>query len=124
MQQCRSMFRLRIHYPRPKYWSGRQSRSSQSSHHLTPSWVDARAMRMFQSLAMTHAPTMISRSRLIWNLPNILTYGRVLAVPAVTALLFWHTENWMRWLALAIFAAAAITDYFDGYLARAWQQQS
>jgi len=73
---------------------------------------------------MTHAPTLAPRSRLIWNLPNILTYGRVLAVPAVTALLFWHTENWMRWLALAIFAAAAVTDYFDGYLARAWQQQS
>src|ERR1700736_4380170 len=73
---------------------------------------------------MTHAPIMATRSRLIWNLPNILTYGRMLAVPAVTALLFWHTENWMRWLALAIFAAAAITDYFDGYLARAWQQQS
>src|SRR5436305_1615907 len=50
--------------------------------------------------------------------------GAVLAVPAVTALLFGHAENWMRWLALAIFAAAAITDYFDGYLARVWQQQS
>jgi cardiolipin synthase len=73
---------------------------------------------------MLHSPTLTARSRRIWNLPNILTYGRVLAVPAVTALLFWHTESWMRWLALAIFAAAAVTDYFDGYLARAWQQQS
>ncbi len=73
---------------------------------------------------MLHSPTLTARSRRIWNLPNLLTYGRVLAVPAVTALLFWHTENWMRWLALAIFAAAAVTDYFDGYLARAWQQQS
>jgi cardiolipin synthase (CMP-forming) len=67
---------------------------------------------------------MLTRSRRIWNLPNILTYGRVLAVPAVTALLFWHKEGWMRWLALAIFVAAAVTDYFDGYLARAWRQQS
>jgi len=74
--------------------------------------------------AMTPLPVMMTRSRRIWNLPNILTYGRVLAVPAVTALLFWHRENWMRWLALAIFVAAAVTDYFDGYLARAWQQQS
>src|SRR6516164_6957067 len=73
---------------------------------------------------MMHAPTLARRTRLIWNLPNLLTYGRVLAVPAVTALLFWHTENWMRWLALAIFAGAAITDYFDGYLARVWKQQS
>jgi len=79
---------------------------------------------MFQSLAMLHSPTLTTRSRRIWNLPNLLTYGRVLAVPAVTALFFWHTDNWMRWLALAIFAAAAVTDYFDGYLARVWQQQS
>src|SRR5271169_6413531 len=73
---------------------------------------------------MTDARIMMSRSRRIWNLPNLLTYGRVLAVPAVTALLFWHTESWMRWLALLIFVAAAVTDYFDGYLARAWRQQS
>ena len=59
-----------------------------------------------------------------WSLPNLLTYGRILAVPAVVGLLFWpHDENW-RWLALAIYIAAAITDYFDGYLARAWGQHS
>jgi CDP-diacylglycerol--glycerol-3-phosphate 3-phosphatidyltransferase len=30
----------------------------------------------------------------------------------------------MRWVALGVFAVAGITDYFDGYLARAWSQQS
>jgi CDP-diacylglycerol--glycerol-3-phosphate 3-phosphatidyltransferase len=59
-----------------------------------------------------------------WTLPNLLTYGRVAAVPVVAGLLFWPEIDWVRWLALAIFALAAITDFFDGYLARAWSQQS
>lgn len=58
------------------------------------------------------------------NLPNLLTYGRLVAVPAVVALLFWPEDRWSRWFALAVFVAAAITDYFDGYLARAYSQQS
>ena len=59
-----------------------------------------------------------------FTLPNILTYGRVVAVPVVVALMFWPEEPWNRWLAIGVFAAAAITDFFDGYLARIWQQQS
>jgi len=59
-----------------------------------------------------------------WNLPNFLTYGRVVAVPIVVAFLFWPAVAWARWTALAIFTIAAITDFFDGYLARAWSQQS
>ncbi len=57
------------------------------------------------------------------SLPNLLTYGRILAVPAVIAC-FYVDGLWGRWLALAIFIAAAITDYFDGYLARLWNEQS
>ena len=59
-----------------------------------------------------------------WALPNILTYGRVAAVPLVAGFLFWPRDPWARWTALAIYAAAAITDFFDGYLARVWSQQS
>ena len=58
------------------------------------------------------------------SLPNILTYGRLVAVPAVVALLFWPEDTWSRWFALAIFVAAAITDYLDGYVARAYAQHS
>ncbi|KPL54445.1 CDP-diacylglycerol--glycerol-3-phosphate 3-phosphatidyltransferase [Prosthecomicrobium hirschii] len=61
-----------------------------------------------------------------WNLPNILTFGRIAAVPVVVAC-FTLPELptfTSRWVAFAIYAAAAITDFFDGYLARAWQQQS
>jgi cardiolipin synthase (CMP-forming) len=54
----------------------------------------------------------------------MLTYGRLAAVPLVVAFLFWPAEFWARWTALAIYSAAAVTDFFDGYLARAWSQQS
>ncbi|WP_373505574.1 CDP-diacylglycerol--glycerol-3-phosphate 3-phosphatidyltransferase [Aestuariivirga sp.] len=59
----------------------------------------------------------------VWNLPNILTYGRITAVPIVAGLLLMGGNN-ARWTALAIYVVAAITDFFDGYLARKWQQQS
>ena len=59
-----------------------------------------------------------------FNLPNLLTYGRVLAVPVVVACLFWPAEFTMRWIALGLFIAAGITDFLDGYLARALSQQS
>ncbi|MCW2272701.1 CDP-diacylglycerol--glycerol-3-phosphate 3-phosphatidyltransferase [Rhodoblastus acidophilus] len=58
------------------------------------------------------------------NLPNMLTFGRVVIVPAVVACLFWPDEHELRWTALGLFTLAAITDFFDGYLARIWDQQS
>lgn len=60
----------------------------------------------------------------VFNLPNVLTYSRVVAVPIVVGLLFWPEEAWARWTALLIFVAAAITDYFDGYFARIYAQHS
>lgn len=61
-------------------------------------------------------------------LPNLLTYGRCVAVPLVAACLFWSDilegGIWLRWVALALYIVAAITDFFDGYLARVWSQQS
>jgi CDP-diacylglycerol--glycerol-3-phosphate 3-phosphatidyltransferase/cardiolipin synthase len=58
------------------------------------------------------------------SLPNVLTYARIAAVPAVVASLFFVGGDEGRWLALAIYIAACITDWLDGYLARVWQQQS
>jgi cardiolipin synthase len=57
-------------------------------------------------------------------LPNLLTYARIAAVPAVVGCLYWQevprSGEGLRWLALAIFIAAAVTDILDGYLARKW----
>jgi len=61
-------------------------------------------------------------------LPNLLTYGRIAAVPAVVACLFYsqvfHGGLWLRWVALFFFIAAGVTDMLDGYLARLWAQHS
>jgi cardiolipin synthase (CMP-forming) len=59
----------------------------------------------------------------VWNLPNVLTYGRIMAVPAIAGLMM-YGGNTARWVAFSIYVFAAITDFFDGYLARKWQQQS
>src|SRR5690606_8784096 len=62
------------------------------------------------------------------NLPNLLTYGRILAVPLVVLCFFLEgrlqSSDFARWTALAIFILASITDFFDGYLARIWKQTS
>ena len=57
------------------------------------------------------------------SLPNILTYLRILAVPLVAACFYWPGDTG-RWVAFGLFCFASITDYFDGYLARLWAQQS
>ena len=63
-----------------------------------------------------------------FSLPNLLTYGRILAVPLVVLCFFLEgrlqSSDFARWAALAIFVIASITDYLDGYLARAWNQSS
>lgn len=77
--------------------------------------------------ASSAAPVATRRGHAL-SLPNVLTYGRILAVPAVALCIFLSDilafGLWLRWVALAVFVAAAVTDYFDGYFARSWGQIS
>jgi cardiolipin synthase len=63
-----------------------------------------------------------------YNIPNLLTYGRILAVPLIVLCFFVEGKlaisNTARWVALWIFIIASITDFLDGYLARIWNQTS
>ena len=70
---------------------------------------------------MEHAAT--SRA-MPMSLPNVLTYVRIAAVPALVACLFFLQGDVARWSAFALFVFAGITDWLDGYLARMWEQQS
>jgi cardiolipin synthase (CMP-forming) len=60
---------------------------------------------------------------MLLNLPNILTFSRIALLPLVIGLLF-QDGAWARWTAMGAYTVACVTDFFDGYLARAWQQQS
>ena len=51
------------------------------------------------------------------TLPNMLTLSRIVAIPALIATFYFRGPE-AEWAALGIFAAAGITDFFDGYLAR------
>lgn len=58
------------------------------------------------------------------SLPNVLTYARIAAVPALVACLMFIEGDAGRWAAFWLFVAAAFTDWLDGYLARRLEQQS
>ncbi len=60
---------------------------------------------------------------MVTNLPNLLTLSRIVVIPLVIAC-FYVEGTTARWVACGLFVAAAITDWFDGYLARSWGQTS
>lgn len=57
------------------------------------------------------------------KLPNLLTVLRVAAIPLLVVTFYFDSAA-MRWGACAIFGIAGISDFFDGWLARRWQQVS
>lgn len=57
------------------------------------------------------------------NLPNILTLSRIILIP-VFVVVFYLPVSWNYYACAAVFWIAAVTDWFDGYLARKWNQMT
>jgi len=57
---------------------------------------------------------------MITNVPNLLTLSRILVIPALIGAFYLRPAlgDTANWIALALFVAAGITDFFDGWLAR------
>ncbi len=59
-----------------------------------------------------------------WTLPNILTVLRLLAAPGLALMFLYFHRPYADWFALLLFVSASVTDWIDGYLARAWKQET
>jgi CDP-diacylglycerol--glycerol-3-phosphate 3-phosphatidyltransferase len=59
-------------------------------------------------------------THLLKKLPNLLTIGRIAVIPIIIPLYMLGFE-WLNVFCAVLFAAAAATDYFDGYIARRYQ---
>tara|TARA_Y100000746_G_scaffold229975_1_gene240656 strand:- start:3080 stop:3745 length:666 start_codon:yes stop_codon:yes gene_type:complete len=59
-----------------------------------------------------------------WNIPNILTVMRLVAAPSIVIMFLYFSRPMADWFALILFLVAAISDWFDGFLARLWRQES
>ncbi|HWW60228.1 MAG TPA: CDP-diacylglycerol--glycerol-3-phosphate 3-phosphatidyltransferase [Thermoanaerobaculia bacterium] len=80
------------------------------------------------SVAPTPAPEVLVKppvtqrlSNEIWNLPNALTLFRIFLVPFLVVVLLTKFSG-REYVGFGIFLVAAITDYFDGYFARKYNQ--
>ena len=61
---------------------------------------------------------------MIWTIPNILTIARLLAAPGIAVMFLYFDRPYADWFALLLFLIASVTDWFDGYLARVWRQET
>ena len=59
----------------------------------------------------------------MYNLPNLLTLSRIAVIPLIFISVYFPW-SWYAYFAAVLFIAASITDYFDGYLARLYNQTS
>ncbi|MGR3713445.1 MAG: CDP-diacylglycerol--glycerol-3-phosphate 3-phosphatidyltransferase [Shimia sp.] len=59
-----------------------------------------------------------------WTIPNILSVLRLVAAPMIAVMFLFFTRPYADWFALCLFLIASVTDWFDGYLARLWKQET
>ncbi|EPX87003.1 CDP-diacylglycerol--glycerol-3-phosphate 3-phosphatidyltransferase [Salipiger mucosus] len=59
-----------------------------------------------------------------WTLPNSLTVLRLVAAPGLAVMFLYFSRPLADWFALLLFVGAAVTDWFDGYIARTWALES
>ena len=57
------------------------------------------------------------------NLANALTIFRIAVIPVIIAF-FYIPEDWAVWAAVFVYTIAAVTDFFDGWVARTYNQVS
>lgn len=57
------------------------------------------------------------------NIPNCLTFFRILAIPLIVAV-YYSGWQYTHWYCTILFSLAGISDALDGYLARKWNQTS
>jgi len=57
------------------------------------------------------------------DIPNILTVSRLAILPFMV-ILFLISKPWAAWAVLILYVPAAVSDYFDGYFARLYKQES
>jgi cardiolipin synthase len=60
---------------------------------------------------------------MITSIPNLLTLSRIAVIPILVGIFFLEGDVW-NWVACGLFTLAGITDFLDGYLARARAEQS
>jgi CDP-diacylglycerol---glycerol-3-phosphate 3-phosphatidyltransferase len=87
---------------------------------------DDKARRKAEKVARKEAKKAERRSRPpsallkeFWNLPNMLTMGRIAVIPLFVWFIY-DADPFYSWAAAAIFTLAAVTDVIDGFLARRW----
>ena len=61
---------------------------------------------------------------MLTKIPNILTIGRIAVIPVMIVTVVFVDSPYANWIAFGLYTAACITDFFDGYLARALGQMS